>query len=83
MELRERRAHSDPQLRVEVRERLVHEERLRLARDRPPHRDPLALPAGQLCRLPLEQVGEAEEIGDLVHARAGSRPSATRRTFRP
>ena len=38
-------AHLDPELRVEVRQRLVHQERLRLAHDRAAHRHPLALPA--------------------------------------
>jgi hypothetical protein len=40
-----------PQLRVEVRERLVHQEDLRLAHDRAAHRDALALAAGQLTGL--------------------------------
>src|SRR5207245_1978828 len=44
--------HLHAQLRVEVRERLVHEEDLRLAHDRAPHRDALALTAGQLARHP-------------------------------
>ena len=39
--------HLDAQLRVEVRQRLVHQERLRLAHDRPAHRDALALAARQ------------------------------------
>ena len=37
--------HLDPQLRVEVREGLVHQECPRLAHDRATHRDPLALAA--------------------------------------
>jgi hypothetical protein len=48
VELRERSAHPDAELRVEVRERLVHQERARLAHDRASHRDPLPLAAGQL-----------------------------------
>src|SRR6187401_2773925 len=43
-------AHLDAQLGIEVRERLVHQERLRLADDRPAHRDALTLPAGELLR---------------------------------
>ena len=39
--------HLHAQLRVEVRERLVHQERLGLANDRPSHRHPLALAAGE------------------------------------
>jgi hypothetical protein len=37
------RAHLDAELRVEVGERLVHQQHPRAAHDRPPHRDALAL----------------------------------------
>ena len=53
---REVGAHLDAQLRVEVRQRLVHQEGVRLTHDRPAHRNPLALSARKLSRLPLEQV---------------------------
>ncbi|HEX2161208.1 MAG TPA: hypothetical protein VHF88_05235 [Thermoleophilaceae bacterium] len=36
----------DAQARVEVRQRLVHQEDARIAHERPPHRNPLPLPAG-------------------------------------
>ena len=65
VELRERRAHADAELRVEVRERLVEQEGLRLARDRAAHRDALALAAGELCGASLEQVFEPEELRHL------------------
>ena len=42
--------HLDAELRVEVRERLVHQERLRLTHDRPAHRDALSLAARELAR---------------------------------
>ena len=70
MQLRQLGAHADAQLGVEVRQRLVHEERLRLADDRAAHRDALALPAGQRGRLRVEQVVEPEQVGDLVDAAA-------------
>ena len=57
--------HLDPQLRVEVRERLVHQEGRRLANDRPAHRHPLALAAGELARLALEQVAHSKDLGRL------------------
>jgi hypothetical protein len=38
-------AHLHPQLRVEVRQWLVHQERMRFANDRAPHRDALPLAA--------------------------------------
>ena len=66
VELRERRAHADAELGVEVRERLVEQERLRLAGDRAAHRDPLALAARELRRPAVEQLREAEQRGDLV-----------------
>ena len=48
-------AHRDAQLGVEVRERLVEEEDLRVAHDRPAHGDALALAAGELARVAVEQ----------------------------
>ena len=56
------------QLRVEVRERLVHEEGLRPADDRAAHGDALALAAGEGARLALEEGLEAEDLRRLVHA---------------
>ena len=68
MQLRERRAHPHAKLRVQVREWLVEQERLRLAHDRAPHRHPLPLAARELRRPPLEQVGEAEQLRHLLDA---------------
>ena len=51
----------DAELGVEVRQRLVHEEDLRLAHDRPPHRHPLTLTARQLGRLAVEVLLEVED----------------------
>jgi hypothetical protein len=61
-------AHLHAQLRVEVGERLVHQEDLRPAHDRPPHGHPLALPAGQRPRPPVEVLGQAERVRGLAHA---------------
>ena len=47
-------AHLDAQLGVEVGQRLVHEERRRVADDRAAHGDPLALAAGEVGRLAVE-----------------------------
>ncbi len=60
--------HLDAQLRVEVGERLVHQESLRLAHDRASHRDTLPLAARQLCRPALQHVLEPEHARDLLHA---------------
>ena len=49
-------AHLHAKLGVEIRQRLVEEEHLRIAHDRPPHRHALALAAGELARI-ARQVG--------------------------
>ena len=54
-------AHLHPQLRIEVRERLVHQEGLRLADDRAPHGDALTLAARESARLALEEVLDLED----------------------
>ena len=61
-------AHLHPQLRVQVRERLVHQERLWLADDRAAHRDPLALPARERARLLVEELLEPEDPRSLLDA---------------
>ena len=61
-------AHLHAQLGVEVRERLVEEEHLRLAHDRAADRDALPLAAGELARLALEQLLDAEDLGRVPHA---------------
>ena len=61
-------AHVDAELRVQVRERLVHQERLRLAHDRAAHRDALALAAGERAGPALEQLLEPEQACDLDDA---------------
>jgi hypothetical protein len=52
--------HLEAEPRVEVRERLVEQEARRLADDRPSHRHPLTLPAGELAGLPIQQVLDAQ-----------------------
>src|SRR5262249_11200792 len=37
--------------------------------DRAAHRDALPLPAGEVCRLAVEILGEPEQVGDLLHTR--------------
>ncbi len=51
------------QLRVEVGQRLVHEEDARIAYERPAQRHPLLLAARELARLALEQLAELERAG--------------------
>ncbi len=58
----------DPQFGVEVGERLVEKEHTRLADDRAGDRDALALPAGQLPGLAIEERLDTQYVGSLVHA---------------
>ena len=62
-------AHRDAELRVEVRERLVHQERLRLAHDRASHRHALALAARERRRTPVEQLLEPQHAGHRLDPR--------------
>jgi hypothetical protein len=55
---------------VQVRQRLVHQERLRLADHRPAHRDALALSAGELRGLAVQQRLEPEDLRRLSDALA-------------
>jgi hypothetical protein len=61
-------AHRHAQLRVEVRQRFVHQERLRLPDDRATHRDALPLAAAELLRLAVEQCLDREQLGRLPDA---------------
>jgi hypothetical protein len=73
---RRSRARLHAQLGVEVRQRLVHQEDLRLADDRAAHGHALALAARQRLGLAVEVLVEVEQ---LAASRPRSRPpSATR-----
>src|SRR5688500_3929423 len=60
-------AHLDPELGVEVGERLVEQEDLGMPDDRPPQCHPLALAAGELLRLPVEQLTDTQQLRGLLH----------------
>src|SRR6266542_1239694 len=51
-----------PKLRVEVGQRLVHEEHLRLANDGAAHRDPLPLPSGQGLGFAVKERLDVEDL---------------------
>ena len=65
------------QLRVEVGERLVHQEHQRVAHERAAERDALLLAARELARLALEQRVELERGGGAAHLRVDLAPSAS------
>ena len=56
-----------PQLGVEVRQRLVHQEHRRVADDGPAHGDPLALAARELAGLAVEPLLELQHLGCVEH----------------
>ncbi len=58
---------------VQVRQRLVHEEELGLAHDRPAHRDPLALAAGERAGAAVEGLVDVQRLGQLGDALADHR----------
>jgi hypothetical protein len=57
-----------PQLGVEVGQRLVEQESGGPAHDRTPHGDALALSAGQLARLAIEQLLDFQDACGFAHA---------------
>src|SRR5690606_22305317 len=59
-------AHLHAQLGVEVGQRLVEQEDLRMADDGPAHSDALALAAGELLRASIQQLVDAEDRGRLL-----------------
>ena len=61
-------AHLHPELGIEVRQRLVEQEHLGVAHDGAAHGDALALAAGELLGLAVEQLRDVEDAGRLVHA---------------
>ena len=63
-------AHVFPQLRVEVRERLVEEEQRRLHHERARERESLLLPAGQRSRVARGEVVELDDGEDAFDALA-------------
>ena len=58
-------AHLHPELGVQVGQRFVHQERLRLPDDSPAHGDPLPLAAGQVLGFAVQQGGQREPVGGL------------------
>ena len=59
-------AQLNPELGIQVGERLVQEKRARMADDGAPHRHSLTLAAGELLGLAVEQLAEVEYAGRLV-----------------
>jgi len=60
--------HLQPQQRVQIRERLVHEQHWRLDRERARHRDALALPARELRGIALEIALDVQQLRRALHS---------------
>ena len=84
LDARDLGAHLHAQACVEVREGLVHQEDPWLAHDRAAHRDALALAAGELAWLALQQLAQAERLAGALdpapdlRLRLVARPQAER-----
>ena len=74
MELLNLEAHLHAKLGVEIRQRLVEQEHGRFAHDRSAHSDALALAAGKLARLALEQRAELENLARTLDPRIDVAP---------
>ena len=61
-------AHLQAQQRVEVRERLVHQQHLRLHHDPARHGHTLALPAGKLRGIAGQVVLQLQQLRAFLHA---------------
>jgi hypothetical protein len=66
VELGDLGAHVDAQFRIEVGQRLVHQEHARLAHHGPPEGDALLLATGQLPRLARQQFLDTQNASDLA-----------------
>ena len=77
MQLGELDAHLNAQRGVEIGQRLVEQEDLRLAHDGAADGDALALAAGELAGLALEQRLELQDLRGGEHLGAGARLSGT------
>ena len=62
MEPTDLKAHLEAELRIEIRERLVHEDERRLGDDRPRERDALLLAARQLSGIATSEAAELDEV---------------------
>ena len=58
-------SHLNTELRVQVGQRLVHQEDLRVTDDRTAHRDTLSLAAGQSLRLSVKELIKVKDLGRL------------------
>ena len=82
MQLLHLAAHLDPQGGIEIGERLVEQEDLRLAHDGAADGDALLLAAGKLRRVAVEQMAEVERRRPPLSTRLSISAAAMPRSFR-
>ncbi len=68
VQLRDLGAHRQPQLRIEIGQRLIEQENLRITHQRAPECDALALPARELPGPALQQVRQTQHLRGFPHA---------------
>ncbi len=73
VQLDQLRAHLEAELGIEIGKRLVHQEHLRPAHDRTSEGNPLALTAGKLRRLAIEQRVELKAVSDVCNEALAAR----------
>jgi hypothetical protein len=55
-------AHLNPELRIEIRQRLVEKKYLGIANDGPAHRHTLTLPSRELLRVAIQQICKTQDL---------------------
>ena len=59
--------HVSPELCIQVGQRLIHQKRLGPAHNGAANRDPLLLPARKLAGAAVQQMGDVQHLGRLLH----------------
>ena len=77
MQLGDLGAHLHAELGVQVGERFVHQEDLRITHDGAAEGDALTLAAGERLRLAVEQLLDGQDLRSFTHAACRSHPSAS------
>ena len=67
------RPHLHPQLGIQIRQWLVHQERLGLAHDGSTHRHPLTLTTRERLGLAVQELRDLQDLGGFVHPRVDLR----------
>ena len=83
MQLGDLGAHLHAELGVQVGERFVHQEDLRITHDGAAESDALTLAAGERLRLAVEQLLDGQDLRSFTHDACRSHAFGFLRSFRP